>query len=128
MRIESFGKTLFGIGAILFFVTSLCPTINGQTHRRAKRKPTAVQRVTVKVTEQGYEPAVFRLRRSIPAKLTFIRTVTNTCGTQIVLPDYEIRRELQLNVPVLVEFMPKKSGTFAFTCGMGMLRGSLVVR
>lgn len=127
MRIE-FRKIPIGIGAMIFLATSLCPTINGQAHRRAKRKLAAVQRFTVKVTEQGYEPTVVSFRRSIPVKVTFIRTATATCGTQIVLPDYEIKRDLPLNVPILVEFMPKKAGEFSFTCGMGMLRGSLIVR
>lgn len=59
---------------------------------------------------------------------TFIRKVSATCGTQIVIPDYEVKRDLPLNEPVLVKFTPKKSGEFSFTCGMGMLRGSLIVR
>jgi len=102
--------------------------MNVQAQRRAKRKPPAVQRVTVALTEKGYEPTNLKLRRGVPARVTFIRKVSATCGTQIVITDYDIKRALPLNEPVLVEFTPKKSGTFAFTCGMGMLRGSLIVR
>jgi plastocyanin domain-containing protein len=117
MRTTSPARILVGIGTMIFLATSLCPTINGQAHRRTKRKPTAVQRVTIKATEQGYQPAVLRLRRSIPAKLTFIRTVTNTCGTQIVLLDYGVKRDLPLNVPIVVEFTPRKSGEFSLLAG-----------
>ena len=62
------------------------------------------QKVRVALTEQGYQPTVLRLRRGIPAKVTFIRNLAVTCGTQIVLPDYDIKPDLALNVPVLVEF------------------------
>jgi plastocyanin domain-containing protein len=35
---------------------------------------------------------------------------------------------LPLNKPVVVAFTPNKSGGFSFTCGMGMLRGKIVVQ
>jgi plastocyanin domain-containing protein len=102
--------------------------MNVHARRRAKRKLQAVQKATVALTEKGYEPTVLKLRRGVPAKITFIRRVSATCGTQIVIADYNIKRALPLNEPVLVEFTPKKTGTFAFACGMGMLRGTLLVR
>lgn len=113
---------------MLLLATSLCLPINVQAQRRVKRKLPAVQKVTVALTEKGYEPASLKLRGGIPAHVTFIRKVSATCGTQIVIADYNIKRALPLNEPVLVEFTPKKTGTFAFTCGMGMLRGALIVR
>jgi plastocyanin domain-containing protein len=128
MRISLLGKILTGTAAMLFLAISLCLPINIHAQRRTKRKPPAVQKVTVALTEKGYEPTSLKLRRGIPAQVTFIRRVSATCGTQIVIADYDITRALPLNEPVLVEFTPKKTGTFAFTCGMGMLRGSLIVR
>jgi len=113
---------------MLFLATSLCPPISIQAQRQAKRKTPAIQRVTVALTEKGYEPTSLRLRRGVPAQVSFIRKVSATCGTQIVIADYDIKRALPLNEPVIVEFTPKTSGAFAFTCGMGMLRGSIVVR
>src|SRR5436189_1684397 len=128
MLIKSCGKIFSGTAALVFLATSLCFPINAHAQRRAKRKLPTVQNVTVALTEKGYEPTNLKLRRGIPAQVTFIRKVSATCGTQIVIPDYNIKRALPLNEPVLVEFTPKKTGTFAFTCGMGMLPGSLVVR
>jgi plastocyanin domain-containing protein len=128
MRIRSFGKIFSGIAAMLFLTTLLCLPIDVQAQRRRKRKLPAVQRVTVALTEKGYEPTSLKLRRGVPAQVTFIRKVSATCGTQIVVAEYDIKRDLPLNEPVLVEFTPKKIGTYAFTCGMGMLRGSLIVR
>ena len=128
MPIRSLGKLFGGTAAMLLVATSLCLPINVHAQRRAKRKLPAVQKVTVALTEKGYEPTSLKLRRGVPAQVTFIRKVSATCGTQIVIADYDIKRALPLNEPVLVEFTPKKAGTFSFTCGMGMLRGSLIVR
>ena len=128
MLIRSFGKIFGGIAAMLFLATLLWLPINVHAQRRTKRKLPSVQKVTVALTQKGYEPASLKLRRGVPAQVTFIRKVSATCGTQIVIADYDIKRALPLNEPVLVEFTPKKTGTFVFTCGMGMLRGALIVR
>ena len=128
MPIRSLGKLFGGTAAMLLVATSLCLPINVHAQRRAERKLPPVQKVTVALTEKGYEPNSLKLRRGVPAQVTFIRKVSATCGTQIVIADYDIKRALPLNEPVLVEFTPKKAGTFSFTCGMGMLRGSLIVR
>ncbi|HKX31403.1 MAG TPA: cupredoxin domain-containing protein, partial [Blastocatellia bacterium] len=89
-------------------------------------RPT-VQTAKVVVTAEGYKPDSLRLRRGVPARVTFVRQVEATCGTEIVLPEHGIKRALPLNRPVVVSFVPDKSGEFSFTCGMGMLRGKLIV-
>lgn len=101
----------------------------GQVRRgRAKGSAVKVQTASVALTERGYEPAGFRLRRGVPARVTFTRKVSATCATEVMLPEYGIRRALPLDEPVVVEFTPKKSGEFTFSCGMGMVKGTLVVR
>src|SRR5438105_176937 len=76
---------------------------------------------SVTLTENGYEPASFQLRRDVPARVTFLRKVGNTCGTEIVIKAFDIKRKLPFNEPVIVEFTPRKKGEFALACGMGML-------
>jgi hypothetical protein len=95
--------------------------------RRAKPQTINVQSATIVISTRGYQPARLTLRRGVPARLTLIRKVEETCGREIVIPAYGINRPLPLNTPVLVEFTPNKSGRFKFTCGMNMLRGLLVV-
>ena len=99
---------------------------------RAEARPLAappdVQSVTVMLTEQGYQPGKVRLRRGVPARVTFLRKVEATCGTELLIPDYQIKRDLPFNEPVVVEFTPNKRGESEFSCGMKMLRGKIVVR
>lgn len=82
----------------------------------------------VVLTEKGYQPASIRLRAGIPVRLTLVREVEATCGTEIVLAEYGIKKDLPLHQPVVVEFTPAKAGEFSFGCGMNMLRGKLIVR
>ena len=99
-----------------------------QKRSRAGRNAKSVQSATVTLTDNGYQPASLKLRRGVPARVTFVRRIEETCGTEIALPAYNIRRALPLNKPVVVEFTPDKAGEFNFTCGMGMLRGTVVVQ
>jgi plastocyanin domain-containing protein len=87
-----------------------------------------VQRFTVKITERGFEPVSLKLRRGVQARITFLRTTDQTCATEIVLRDFDIRRALPLNQPVVVTLTPKTKGEFSFTCGMNMMRGKLIVQ
>jgi hypothetical protein len=100
--------------------TSASPTAgrSGETAQTAK----------VVVNDQGYEPARVTLRADILARITFVRTTDKTCGTEVVFPSLNIKRALQLNEPVVIEFTPAKPGDIAFACGMNMLHGTIVVR
>jgi plastocyanin domain-containing protein len=57
-----------------------------------------------------------------------LRTTDNTCAKEVVFPEFGIKRELPLNQSIVVTLNPKKNGEFRFTCGMNMMRGSLVVQ
>jgi RND family efflux transporter MFP subunit len=87
-----------------------------------------IQSVTVTLNEKGYQPDSFKLRQGVPARVTFVRKVESGCGTEVVLADYNIKRELPFNQAVTVEFTPSKAGEFKFACGMNMLRGQIIVQ
>ena len=82
---------------------------------------------TVTVSSQGFKPASVSLRANVPAKLTFLRTDDKNCATEVVLPEYGLRRAMPLNRPVTLEFTPRK-GNITFTCGMNMLSGKVVAQ
>ena len=86
------------------------------------------QTAKVNITEKGYEPGSLKLRRGVPARLTFLRQTDATCATEVVIPAYGVNRKLPLNTPVTVAFTPTKAGEITFTCGMNMMRGKLVVQ
>ena len=85
-----------------------------------------VQEVQIAV-KGGYAPATIRLRAGQPARLVFDRQETNSCSEEVVLGDFGIRRFLPAFEETVIEFTPERAGTYEFTCGMGMLRGRIVV-
>lgn len=84
--------------------------------------------ITIEVTAQGYRPAQVSGVAGQPLELTFIRRVEETCATELVFPEFNLKKPLPLNQAVTVELTPKRSGTFRFTCGMDMFNGQLVVK
>jgi RND family efflux transporter MFP subunit len=99
----------------------------GRSESAEKARGTAVQTARVTVGENGYQPTRVTVKARVPALVTFVRTTDKTCGTAVVFPSLNIRRELVLNQPVEIEFTPEKTGEIPFVCGMNMLRGTVVV-
>ena len=93
----------------------------------AHAKP-KTQLARIEITAQGYTPGSVKLRRGVPARITFLRTTDATCAKEIVIADYGIRRTLPLNQSVVVSLTPKKTGAVGFACGMNMMRGKLIVQ
>ncbi len=118
-------KFLITVGIVLA-VTAFSGAAAAQS-KPGKATP-MTQLAKVQITKMGYEPVSLRLKRGIPARITFQRMTDSTCGTEIVIPDYGINRPLPLYEKVVVSFTPRRSGEVSFTCGMNMLRGKIVVR
>lgn len=85
------------------------------------------ERHEILVDASGYHPASLEVRAGVPVTLVFKRTSDEGCGQQLSFPSLGIRKDLPLDTPVEVSFTPER-GEIAFTCGMDMLRGSVVVR
>ena len=117
--------TLVGVGLLGFvgWFFFLAP------HRVAAAVSTSagVQQVDI-VVKGGYSPNVIEVERGKPVQLNFYRDEESTCSEELLLPDFNIRRDLAPFKTTAIEFLPKQAGTFEFTCGMHMLRGSLVVK
>lgn len=83
--------------------------------------------IAIQVDASGYHPGSVEVQAGRPVTLVFTRTSDEGCGQQLVFPSLGIRKDLPLGEAVPVTFTPT-SGTVDFTCGMNMLRGSVVVR
>jgi plastocyanin domain-containing protein len=86
-----------------------------------------IQEVKV-VVKGGYDPDVIVVKKGIPVRLDFYRDETADCSDTIVFGDFKIRKPLPAFKTTPVEFTPEEEGEYVFTCGMGMLRGKLIVR
>jgi plastocyanin domain-containing protein len=117
--------TLVGVGLLAFvgWFFFLAP------HRvaAAVSSSAGVQQVDI-VVKGGYSPNVIEVEHGKPVQLNFYRDEEGTCSEELLLPDFNIRRDLAPFKTTAIEFLPKQVGTFEFTCGMHMLRGSLIVK
>ncbi|MFQ6037217.1 MAG: cupredoxin domain-containing protein [Candidatus Aminicenantales bacterium] len=86
-----------------------------------------IQEVQV-VVKGGYDPDVIVVKKGIPVRLHFYRDETADCSDTIVFGDFNIRKPLPAFQTTTIELRPEKEGEYPFTCGMGMLRGKLIVR
>lgn len=85
------------------------------------------QAATIRVLG-GYTPDVIEVERGRPVRLTFDRQEDNPCSEEVVLPAFGIRKALPASAQTTVEFIPNEPGRFEFACGMGMLRGAIIVK
>jgi hypothetical protein len=84
--------------------------------------------IHISVTAAGYAPARVDVPKDAPVKLWFTRTGQPNCGSQVVFPSLNLKRDLPLGGSVLVELPAQPSGELRFTCGMKMFHGMIVVR
>jgi len=93
----------------------------------ASIKEGEIQEVRIMV-KGGYDPDVIVVKKGIPVRLNFYRNETADCSDTIVFGDFNIRKPLPAFRTTSIEILPEKEGEYEFTCGMGMLRGKLIVR
>jgi plastocyanin domain-containing protein len=99
----------------------------GKQEGKKATASSGIQEVEITV-QGGYEPGTIELKAGVPARLIFHRIETASCSEEVVIPEFEIRQKLPAHKKTAVEFTPDKPGRYSsFTCGMGMLRGTLVV-
>ena len=94
--------------------------------QRDAQVPTDAIKVTV--SGAGYEPSRVEVKRGQPVKLAFYRKDADNCGGEVVFPKLNVRKKLPVGQTVVVEVTPKEAGELAFTCGMNMYKGALVVQ
>ena len=85
-----------------------------------------VQEIQLYVEGGTYYPNPIRVKKGIPVKLVGDMGRIPGCSRSIVIPDFGVQKVLSASDNT-IEFTPDKSGTFAFSCSMGMYRGTIVV-
>ncbi len=82
----------------------------------------------VKIVVDGeYAPDVVRVHRDLPITLEFFRKDGGACRSEVVFAELHLRRKLSEGKTTSIELPPQKPGEIHFTCGMGMLHGTVIV-
>ena len=83
--------------------------------------------ISITADNHGFTPANVQVKKGDKVTLRFTRTSDQTCAKKVVFPGLGITKPLPLNQSVDIPLPTTKAGTVAFVCGMGMLKGSVVV-
>ncbi len=116
--------TLGGIGLIGL---ELWWFLFGKTKAAQAETKSDIQELTINV-DGGYEPNRVIVKAGTPVRLQFFRRDASSCLEKVLLPDFHIAKDLELNHTTSVEFTPEQPGEYQFTCGMNMYRGVVVVK
>jgi plastocyanin domain-containing protein len=86
--------------------------------------PGAVQ---VIADDNGFKPSSVTFKKGAPASLVFLRTTDETCATEVVFPELNVKKELPKGQPVTIDIPTDKEQTLTFQCGMGMYKSAVVI-
>lgn len=110
------------------FVTGLTSKLSTSNQITDVQAPTQAgeQILKMDVTGSGYVPSSLTVKVGIPVKWEINGVSVGGCTRDIVVPSLKIQKTLTKGEN-LISFTPTKTGTIPFSCGMGMVRGSINV-
>src|ERR671910_67633 len=98
----------------------------GPKQARRTEVRSGLQEVEITV-KGGYSPSVIRVQQDVPLRLIFDRQERGECTSEVVFPDFRLRRSLPAFARTTIDLTPERSGEFGFACGMNMVHGTLLV-
>ena len=124
------GISMFQSGLALSGVNLGSGTAQSQPLQTAPQQVEAtkasVQEITSELSRYGY-PAI-TVKAGIPVKWTIKadKKNLNGCNNAIVIPEYNLQKAFEVG-DNFIEFTPTHTGTFTYTCWMGMIRSTITV-
>lgn len=83
--------------------------------------------VAITADDKGFKPSSVKLKKGAAATLVFTRTTDDTCATEVVFPQLDIKKDLPKGQAVAITVPTDKEQTLTFQCGMGMYKSSVVI-
>ena len=99
---------------------------NSSTNVNAAKTENGVQVVTTGLPSGRYEPIT--VQKGVPVKWIIQARdgEINGCNNRIVIPEFNKEKALEVGDNI-IEFTPTESGTFGYSCWMGMIRSKITV-
>ena len=96
-------------------------------HKPAIKKAALISS-DIEVKDGIYQPSVIKAEAGKPIVLTFIRKDHSPCAAIVTFDSLGLSAELPVNSRYQLKLPPLNSGSYEFTCQMGMYRGMLIVK
>jgi uncharacterized protein len=102
------------------------PLDNKLDNKTENTKNNSEQIIEMHVTNSGFEPSVFKLKKGVPVKWVIKGDQLSGCTSKIIVPSLNISKPLTSGDNI-INFTPESSGTIPFSCWMGMVRGKFII-
>ena len=79
------------------------------------------------MVDGGYHPPRVLAAAGVPLRIVFDRREDNACSERVVFPGTGVEASLAAHASTAVDLPPLAPGAHEFTCGMGMLHGTVEV-
>jgi sulfite exporter TauE/SafE/copper chaperone CopZ len=85
------------------------------------------QVIRMEVNRYGYEPDKFVLKKGVPVKWVIDGKEINGCNNAIQVPKLNLKFDIKKGEQV-IEFVPEEEGVISWSCWMGMIPGTFIVK
>jgi sulfite exporter TauE/SafE/copper chaperone CopZ len=88
---------------------------------------TDFQEIRMEVNRYGFVPSSFVLKKGVPVKWIINGKELTGCNNAIQVPSLGMEFKIKKGEQI-IEFTPKEAGTIRWSCWMGMIKGSFIVK
>ncbi len=124
--------TMTALVSMIGFSMSGCAskddTVGASNPAPAAATSGGLQQAMITIDGGKYTPSVVSVERGKPVELTFTGGKELGCGGTVVFKSLNISKIVESGKSVTVNFTPQEAGEIAFTCGMGMYDGKVIVK
>lgn len=122
------GIALTGTGYDVTTVTNSVVAKTGGIDSTPIKMENGYQIINMDVTRNGYEPNKFVLKKGVPVKWVINGKEVNGCNRAIQVPSLNMNFDIKSGGETIIEFTPKTEGVISWSCWMGMIPGSFIVK
>lgn len=120
------GFSMFNNGLSLSGIAAIAPTSSGTSGSNQAQIEDGYQIVNTELAPGGYEPITVQVGIPVKWTITAKEGTINGCNNRIIISEYNLEKKFSVGENV-VEFTPTETGTFAYSCWMGMIRSTITV-
>jgi copper ion binding protein len=122
------GLALTGAGFDIKPADDITPAINNDPpSQQPANVNTDFQEIRMDVTRSGYVPNSFTLKKGVPVKWIINGKELTGCNKGIIVPTLGLEFDIKKGEQT-IEFTPTEAGTIRWSCWMGMIQGSFIVK
>jgi sulfite exporter TauE/SafE/copper chaperone CopZ len=121
------GLILTGSGYDLKTIISTASGNIDDPSQQALKVNSDYQEIRMEVNRYGFEPDTFVLKKGVPVKWIIDGKELTGCNSAIQVPKLGLKFRIKSGIQT-IEFTPNEAGTISWSCWMGMIRGSFIVK